>query len=177
MPKKQAQGIDVSAEEERYLRKVFRRFAIPYVVAFAALVGVGFLLGGSGGGGASSESLLALEQEVEQLRATVAALEARLGSVGDDLERAGGRVAALEQQKKDAAKTADPALEQKVSDATRRVNDLEKKLADQAVSERFDALAARMTKIEGQARASLATSPTAPVAPPAAPTPGRLPAP
>jgi septal ring factor EnvC (AmiA/AmiB activator) len=169
MPQKNAQGIHVSAEEERFLRSAFRRFALPYGVGFAAIAGLAWMLGGSDGEGASPEVMAALEAEVETLQGSVTALEEQIASMGKDVSKAGARVAALE-KKAPAAKSAAPALEQKLRDATSRVSQLEKQLADQAIGERFDALAQRMTKIERESRVAPSV-PAAPSPPPAAPAP------
>jgi polyhydroxyalkanoate synthesis regulator phasin len=161
-----AQGIHVSAEEERYLRTAFRRFALPYVIAFAVLAWVASMFAGSDSGGASTETVSALEEEVAGLRETVASLEERLGAVGAALEKAGGRVAALERRKVPAATAADSGLERNLRDANAKIETLERKIAEQAAGERLDALAARMTKLEGAQRAPV----------PAAPAPGPPPA-
>jgi polyhydroxyalkanoate synthesis regulator phasin len=159
-----AQGIHVSAEEERYLRTAFRRFALPYVIAFAVLAWVASMFAGSDSGGASTETVSALEEEVADLRETVASLEERLGAVGAGLEKAGGRVAALEKRKVQEA--SDPGLERKLRDANAKIETLERRVAEQAAGERLDALSARMTKLEGAQRAPV----------PAAPAPGPPPA-
>jgi polyhydroxyalkanoate synthesis regulator phasin len=106
----------------------------------------------------------ALEEEVADLRETVASLEERLGAVGAGLEKAGGRVAALEKRKVPA--DADPGLERKLRDANAKIETLERRVAEQAAGERLDALSARMTKLEGAQRAPV----------PAAPAPGPPPA-
>jgi polyhydroxyalkanoate synthesis regulator phasin len=176
MPQKNAQGIDVSAEEERFLRSAFRRFALPYAIGFAAIAGLAWLMSGSDGEGASPEAMAALRAEVEALRISVATLEEQLVSMGADVTKAGSRVAALEKKTASNAKAADPDLEKKLRDATSRVSRLEKQLADQAIGERFDALAQRMTKIERESRAA-PPMPAAPAQPPAglAPSPTRTP--
>jgi len=165
-----ARGIDVSAEEERYLRTAFRRFALPYVLAFAAVAWLASMLAGDPGG-ASPEAVSALEEEVAGLRGTVASLEERLAVMGADLERAGGRMTALEKRKASEA-SADPELEEKLGAATRKIASLETRIAEQAAGERLDALAARMTKLESAQRSpSPAPAPAAPAPRPAAPAP------
>ena len=175
MPHKNARGIDVSAEEERYLRGAFRRFALPYVLIFAALVWIASALGGSDAGGASPESVTALEEGIEELRSEVAALKGHLDEMGAEVEKTGGRVAALEKRPKAPASTGDPTLARKVRDAASRVEQLEKKVADQAAPERIDALAARMTRIEHELRAAAVPPQPAAVAP--MPPPSAAPAP
>ncbi len=168
MPQKNAQGIDVSAEEERFLRGAFRRFALPYVIGFAVIAGVAAMLGGSDGEGASPEVVAALQVEVETLEEKVARLETQLTSLGVEVSRAGERVATLEKKPAQAKPSSDPALAKKLRDATSRVAELEKKLADQAIGERFDALAQRMGRIERETRSSSAPAAMAPL--PSAPS-------
>lgn len=174
MPQKNAKGIDVSAEEERFLRSAFRRFALPYVIGLAVIAGLVSMLGGSDGEGTSAEDVAALQAEVATLQASVATLEEQLASVGADVTKAGSRVAALEKKTASGARGADPDQEKKLQDATSRVAKLEKQLADQAIGERFDALAQRMAKIERESRVA-PPIPASPAQPPAAPAPRALP--
>ena len=43
MPELQKDGLDVSAAEERYLRRAFHRFSLPYLVVILAVVGIATL--------------------------------------------------------------------------------------------------------------------------------------
>ncbi|HKA13970.1 MAG TPA: hypothetical protein VKH41_03055 [Myxococcota bacterium] len=177
MPQKTSAGIDVSREEERYLRSAFRRFALPYVLVFAAVAWAATTFVSGDGPAGSSQETKALRDKVASLEQSVAGLEARLDEVGTELERATGRMGALEGRKPERAPAVDTdGLERALGDATRRIAELERQNGSGATAaERIDALAARMQRIESAARPQTAP-PTAPAAPaPAAPAPAPIP--
>ena len=175
MPQQNTPGIDVSKEEERYLRRAFRRFALPYVLIFGAVAWVATTAISSDGPTGSPEDVSELREELSALKQSIAALEGRVGQVGSEVEKTGRRIGALESQKPSRNATSDTsALERELREATRRVAQLEKRMSDDApASERIDALAARMRRIEDAARqaAAAAPAPAAPAPAPAGPTP------
>jgi hypothetical protein len=174
MPESTARGIDVSKEEEQYLRSAFRRFALPYVLLFAgvAWATTSWLSNDPPAPGSSAE-VAALRDQVAALEQTVAKLDARLSKVGTDVERAGSRVGALESRKPAERASSDDTdgLERSLREATRRIAELERRNGSGATSaERIDALTARMQRLEGATRAQAsAPAPAAPGAPPALP--------
>src|SRR6185503_13977425 len=167
MPQQSSPGIDVSKEEERYLRSAFRRFSVPYLFAFAVLAWATTAAMSKETG--SGEYVASLEQ-------SVAAMQARMDKVGAEVARAGSRVGALETRKpsRDSAASDDTAaLDRALRDANRRIADLERRNGSGATAaERIDALAARMQRVEAIAR----SAPPSPPATPAAPAPAPVPA-
>lgn len=172
MPQQNSRGIEVSKEEERYLRSAFRRFAVPYVFVFAVLAWATTTVMSKEAPSGSGAELSSLRESVVALEQSVAALEQRMDQVGAEVEKAGSRVGALETRRpaKDTAASGDTAaLERALRDANRRIADLERRNGSGATAaERIDALVARMQRIEAIAR-SAPPSATAPV--PAAPAP------
>jgi septal ring factor EnvC (AmiA/AmiB activator) len=176
MPQKNPNGIDVSEAEQRFLRRAFRRFALPYLLAFAVVAwGIGSWLAPEGA--ASPEQVSELQKELAALRETVAGIEGRFAAVDEALAKARERVASLE--KRAPGKVDTSALEGDLSDATRRVASLERQIQEQAAAERIDALAARMTRLERQQREPVpaAPAPLPPLDPLRAPAPAAIPAP
>jgi predicted RNase H-like nuclease (RuvC/YqgF family) len=169
-------GLAVSKEEEKFLRSAFRRFALPYVVVIAVVAWIVSTVASSDAPTGSPKEMSSLLEKVAALEKSVGALEGRIAKVDGELARAGTRVGALEKSKASPAPVSGDAaeLERAVSDATRRVADLERKSAASAsAAERIDALMARMQRIESAARASAASAPPpVPASPaPAAPAP------
>jgi hypothetical protein len=173
MPQQSSQGIDVSKEEERYLRRAFRRFALPYVFVFAVVAWVATSVVSKEVPAGSGAELSELREQVGALGQSVAGLEARIDKLGSELERAGTRVSALEKRKpsENAGAPGDTAaLERTLRDASRRIAELERRYAGGApTDERIDALVARVQRIEGIARSA---QPSAPAATVPAPAPG-----
>jgi chromosome segregation ATPase len=170
-----ARGIDVSKEEERFLRHAFRRFALPYVLVFAAVAWITTTAtsGGDGPSG-SPEELTSLREQVAALEQSLAALEGRVAKLDAELGKAGSRVGALESRKQVpapvAATTDTSALERALRDTTKRLTDLERRSSAGATSaERIDALVARMVRLEAAAH----SNPPSPAA--AAPAPASAP--
>src|SRR2546426_8088509 len=159
-----ARGIDVSKEEEQYLRSAFRRFALPYVVVFAAVAWATTTVMSSDAPTGSAEEIASLREKVATLEQSIAALEGRVAKVGSELERAGARVGGLETRKpaERASSTDTDALERSLREATRRIADLERRDSGGATpDERIDALVARMQRLEGAARSASASAPAA----------------
>jgi len=170
-----ASGIAVSKEEEQFLRSAFRRFALPYVLVVAAVAWIASTVMSNDAPGGAPGEVSSLREQVAALEKSVAALDAKIAKVGGELERAGTRVGALENRKAASAPASDDtaALERALRDATRRVAELERRnSANATAAERIDALAARMQRIEGAARASVAPTPAAPAPAAPAPAPG-----
>jgi hypothetical protein len=177
MTQQNSRGIDVSKEEEQYLRSAFRRFAVPYLFVCAVMAWATTTVMAKDAPAGSGEEMSSLREKVAAVEQSVAALEGRVEKVGTELEHAGSRVGALEKRKPspEAAPPSDTAeLERALRDANRRIADLERRNASGATAdERFDALATRMHRLEGIARSALPSAPAAPApAPaPAAPAP------
>ena len=184
MPKQTAQGIDVSKEEEKYLRRAFRRFALPYLIAVGVL---SWAIATAVSRDVVSPSeppaeLAATSEQLARIEQSLAVLESRVAKMGSDVERAGKRMSALESAKSSTVASAGDtaSLERSLRDATRRVAELEKRLGDGATAEeRIDALTTRLHRVESAARTAPAPVPAAPApAPvPAAPAPSPTPIP
>ncbi len=178
-----ARGIAVSKEEEQFLRNAFRRFALPYVLVFAAVAWITSTAMSNDAPTGPPEDLSSLREKVAGLEQSIASLEQRLEKVGAELERAGSRVGALENRKPSAAPASSDtaAFERALREATKRVADLERRTsAGATAAERIDALAARMQRIESAARSSAPPPPppaAAPAPAPAAPSLSPAPAP
>ena len=80
MPELQQDGLDVSAEEVRYLRRVFRRFSLPYLAVILALAG--FVAWKSAVAPTTVDSTAA---ELETLVAEAASVREAVASVRDEL--------------------------------------------------------------------------------------------
>jgi hypothetical protein len=146
MPDTDAGSLEVSKEEERYLRRAFRRFALPYVIAVLAGVGVwgavaGFRLGPAHDPGESKE-FQGLIAESASLREAISALRRDVDSAAARAEEGVTRVSSLERRVA------------KISDATEAVGapSLRKRL-DQA-HQRINALDASLTAVTEAARAN-----------------------
>jgi septal ring factor EnvC (AmiA/AmiB activator) len=182
MPEQTHQGIDVSKEEEKYLRRAFRRFALPYVIALVALSwGISTAVSRDGTPPSDAPAALASAGEkLSEMERSLAELEQRVAKMSAEVERAGKRMSALERAKPAtvAAATDTTSLERSLRDATQRVADLEKRIGDgPTASERIDALTTRLHRMESAARTAPAPAPAAPaLAPvPAAPAPAPTP--
>src|SRR5688572_17014922 len=92
-------GIDVSKEEEQFLRRAFRRFALPYVLVVAAVAWIATTVAATDAPSGSSPAMSSLLDKVDGLEKSVAALEARIAKVDGELARAGSRVGALESRR------------------------------------------------------------------------------
>src|SRR5262245_25869415 len=151
MPQQNPQGIDVSKEEERYLRSAFRRFALPYVIVFAVLAWATTTVMSKDSPAAAGEDMSSVREKVVALEQSIAALEGRITKMDSELQRAGTRVGALENRKpavpERAASSDTSDLERSLRDATRRIADLERRGGSGAsANERIDALASRVQR-------------------------------
>lgn len=141
MPELQQDGLDVSAEEERYLRRVFRRFALPYLALILALVGYAVFAPQFGPPAPDSTAA-----ELEGLVAEAASVREAIAVLRDELrEQAGKATTRLNALEGGVAKLSDdvqvakaprpsraPSAELKgrMDEANQRINALERRLAD-----------------------------------------------
>jgi hypothetical protein len=175
MPEVQGNQIDVSREEERYLRRTFRRFALPYVVlglALGAFAGAlpGWL--GSEGGEAGQVDDPRLREEIAALRGDVAMLSQRAVAAESALARTRDRLVALEGRSGATSGSTEDAEEiaRRVEASVRRIEVLEQRLsggagapaADTArLEERVAALGGRLARVEGELRSERPVEPPA----------------
>jgi hypothetical protein len=175
MPHAHGDSIEVSREEERYLRGAFRRFALPYLAVTALVAGLlGALLGG-GGPDTDPSELAAVQEESASLRADLTAVVGRLDSeLGGAIERMG----ALERK----AEASEPArelaeLREDIDAVSRRISSVEASRGAaglEEVEERLAALEERFLRIERARAAAPADLRAAPhPASPAPPAPRR----
>lgn len=175
MPDLSTDGLDVSAEEERYLRRTFRRFALPYVVLLMAFA---WWVSSGAPAGDELEALDAVQAQLVELRASLQTLDGELAEARERARAAEQRAAKLEQKEDGASASELASLERDLRRATARIAALEKGPAA-AVAQRFDALSDRIAGVErqldrGASRGPLPAGPAAPVnaAPRPAPGPG-----
>jgi len=126
------EGLDVSAEEERYLRGAFRRFALPYLFATLAMVGVAIAaVSLASGDPADGET-----EELESLVAEAASLREALAGLRDELRDhaadATGRLTKLETgfARLESGGSAQAELIGRLDHAHQRINVLEGRLTE-----------------------------------------------
>ena len=140
MPELRSGNLDVAPEEEAYLRRAFRRFALPYLVitALLALAIHGWLVARDDV--AAPAPVPAVDSSVaDQLRTEVLALRTQFAEVLDRLNAVG--------EEADGAARRVSALEKRVERATR--GDDEIRLRDLAVlSQRLDETSERIVALE-----------------------------
>jgi TolA-binding protein len=165
MPEIHGDSLEVSKEEERYLRRAFRRFALPYVGVLAVLVAAwggmtGFGLGPAHDPGESTE-VQGLIAESASLRQAIGALRADLDAAAARAEEGVTRVSSLEKRV------------EKLAGATEAVgaSKLRKRLEE--AHQRINALDARIEAVK--AVAVKAAAPAAPRAEPIQPANGGAP--
>jgi len=145
MPQVSDQGLDVSQEEQRYLRRTFRRFALPYVAALAVFAwAVSWMSGGSG----SPPALDEIEQELAGAKASIEELAGRVDAAAEQAQQAGKRVAALSSRSRGASGADLEALQSELHRATRRIAALESRLKTEGANERIDAISDRVGRVE-----------------------------
>lgn len=132
MPEIQSDGLDVSAEEERYLRRVFRRFAAPYLLVglvLATLVIGWSSFGPASAGGTPDPELETLVAEAASLREALATLRTELREQSDRSTR---RIDALEggidRLKADVGGESVTELGSRLDHAHQRINAVEGRL-------------------------------------------------
>ncbi|MGH0030070.1 MAG: hypothetical protein ACQGVC_09795 [Myxococcota bacterium] len=134
MPEVNEAGLDVSKEEERYLRRTFRRFALPYLVVIAVTVGVlGWAAAKPDAPSASgSDELQSLVAEAASLREAIAGLReevaAEAAAADERMGELEGRVARLRKASADGQSPAE--LASRLDHAHQRINALEGRLKE-----------------------------------------------
>ena len=154
MPEIQGDTFDVTAEEQRYLRRSFRRFALPYLIgmlAIAALIAMASGTVSARGGAGAGDELNSLVAEAASLRAAIAVVRDELRERNAE---AGARLEALE----------DGVAKLRVSADGESAAELGSRL-DHA-HQRIQLLEGRFAEIEA-GRAAAPTQPRAPAWPPA----------
>ncbi|MEM7413149.1 MAG: hypothetical protein AAF430_23165 [Myxococcota bacterium] len=188
MPDHTNNGINVSAEERKFLRRTFHRFAMPYALGALALVGVVMLSqdGSDAGSGVDEATITALEERLATLEGSLPTLGERMDQVKSDLAGSTQRLTALEEKRGQASSQDWASTQRDARRANERVKKLESAFEKAAATQRIDALAQRMQRVEEQSAAALAAArqvadaaraPARTPAPPAAaprpaPTPG-----
>ena len=138
--------IEVSSDEERYLRRVFRRFALPYVVALLALAGLwgamtGFRVGPAHDPGESPQ-IQGLITESASLRQAIGALRRDVDDAAARAEEGVTRISSLEKRVA------------KISDATEAVGAATLRRRLDEAHQRINALEASLTAVSKAARAN-----------------------
>jgi hypothetical protein len=176
MPDVQGNQIDVSREEERYLRRVFHRFAAPYVV-------MGVMFGAllvAAPGWIATDTEPAPEQvadprvreEIAALHSDLAALSQRAVAAESALARTKERLVALEGRSGDSGETSlDPEeFTRRIDASLSRIEALEQRVAGGAgapvadasrLEERMASLGGRVARLEGELRAERSETPPA----------------
>lgn len=154
MPEIHGGEFQVSKQEERYLRRAFRRFALPYVVVLLAALGAwgavtGFRLGPAHDPAGSSE-VQSLIAEAASLRQAIGALREELDGVARRAEEGVSRVSSLEKR---VAKLADAteaigatALRRRLEQAHQRINALDARVEAVTAAARANAEATRLSE-------------------------------
>jgi hypothetical protein len=148
MPEIESGSFEVSKEEERYLRRAFRRFARPYLIVLLALAGVwgavnGFRVGPAHDP-AESPEIQGLITESASLRQAIGALRDEVDRVAARAEEGVNRVSSLEER---VAKIADATeavgaarLRKRLEEAHQRINALDARLAAVTAASRENTL-------------------------------------
>jgi hypothetical protein len=176
MPEIQGNQLDVSREEEIFLRRTFRRFALPWVMSGLAL---GALAGSlpdqfrpDDVGPASSVEDPRLREEIAALRSDLAALSQRTVAAESAVSKTKERLVALE-GRAGASGASTPDVEEsarRIDAALRRLQALEQQVSGAAgapgfdpaqLEERVASLGGRLARLEGELRSER------PLAPPA----------
>jgi hypothetical protein len=174
MPEVHGNHLDVSAEEQRYLRRTFHRFALPWLlVAFA----LGALVGSlprwieaqpattSASGGEDSQA----REQVGSMRGDVASLSQRLVAAEDSLTKTRDRLAMLEGRNgRGESGGGDTAqVEQRLDAIVGRIAALESRVGESAghasgdpvrLDARLSALDERLARLESDTHTGASTS-------------------
>lgn len=136
MPELHDDSLDVSAEEERYLRSAFRRFALPYL-ALVMLIAMGGVLavGVSGSDGSArpeTDEMQSLVAESASLREALAALREELrqekAASAERIAELEGRIGRLQSASRGGESPAE--LGNRLDHAHQRINALEGRLKE-----------------------------------------------
>ncbi len=141
MPELRQDGLDVSAEEERYLRRVFYRFSLPYLAVILAVVLVATYAPPFAPTAANSTAveLETLVAEAASLREAIAAVRKELRKqAGDEATRLDALEGGVAKLSKDvrSAQSAKPVavpradLKRGMDRAHQRIDALERRLTD-----------------------------------------------
>jgi len=161
MSRPDARNLDVSPEEERFLRRAFRRFALPYLAGVAVLAAAA----GWAASSATGTPDPALRAELEAVQTRLEALSGRVAALGTGLEGDRERLAALEDRTADAGGDALASLEGELRSVRNRMFDLEKRLERQPSPDRLAAVLDRLGRLEGEVASVKSAAPTRPAAP------------
>jgi uncharacterized protein involved in exopolysaccharide biosynthesis len=137
MPEIESGSFEVTKEEERYLRRAFRRFARPYLIALLALVGVwGAMAGfrvGPAHDPAESPEIQGLISESASLRQAIASLREELAQVAARAEEGVNRISSLEKRVARISEATEAVgaarLRKRLEEAHQRINALDARLA------------------------------------------------
>lgn len=167
MPEVQGNSLDVSAAEQRFLKRCFRRFAMPYVIGGVVLGAIA----GAAPGWISTAPVAAvaaddshLREEIGALRTELAALSQRAVGAEAALAKTRERMVALEQRAGSGISgVADTVqLEDRVAATDRRLDALEGRVAGgsgaapadtRQIEDQLATLGSRLARIEGEQRA------------------------
>lgn len=150
-------NLDVSPEEERFLRRAFRRFAWPYLLLSLVALGLGFAswmnLRTPAASGLAASEAEALIAESASLRDALAAVREEVAARGEQTQGLIRRLDTLDEGLAEAqsATSASPNLESRLEAAHQRINALEARLASNAgsgVETRLGELESRLLELE-----------------------------
>jgi hypothetical protein len=175
MPQVKSGKLDVSAEEQAFLRRCFRRFALPYVVAGVAL---GAIAGAAPGWISTAPAAPAasaddghLREEIAALKSELAALSQRAVGAESTLAKTRERLVALEQRGPaagDGGNADTSALEGRVDATARRLESLEARVGSggnaaavdtRRIEDQFATLGSRLARVEGELRTARESAP------------------
>jgi hypothetical protein len=135
MPEAHPDGIEVSAEEERYLRRAFRRFALPYLLLVIAITGAALVWAAAAPRVAKErtpDEIRSLLAEAASLRETIASLrehqQQQAARTGERLEALEGGLDRLRSARADGPGPAE--LASRLDHAHQRINALEGRLRE-----------------------------------------------
>jgi TolA-binding protein len=144
MPKIESGSFEVSREEERYLRRAFRRFARPYLIGLLALAGVWAAVAGFRVGPAhdpaEAPEIQGLISESASLRQAIVSLREEVAQVAARAEEGVNRISSLEKRVA------------KISDATEAVGAARLRKRLEEAHQRINALDARLAAVTAAAR-------------------------
>jgi hypothetical protein len=174
MPEVNGDHLDVSAEEQRYLRRTFRRFALPWLLMAGA---IGALFGAAPrwmdatpeASAASADPVL--HEQVGPLRGEIAALSQRIVGLEGALAKTRDRLVELEGRSSVSTESGGldtDELERRLEGFTARITALESRASSSSESAPVDALrldaqiaalAERLARLETAPASSSAPSP------------------
>lgn len=137
MPEIDTGSFEVSSEEERYLRRAFRRFARPYVLGLLVLGGLWGAVSGFSVGPAhdpaEAPEIQGLISEAASLRQDIAELRRQLGDVSTRAEEGDNRIASLEKRMAGVADATEAVgadrLRSRIEEAHQRLNALDARVS------------------------------------------------